>query len=70
MIYDFAALAAAIISTPDGFRTGYWAQLPAVTRTFLKRTGQKRLFCDTGRLVNLILLDQGYLLHCLVQRVW
>jgi hypothetical protein len=31
----------------------------------LKRVGQERLFYDTGRLLNLILIDQGYVLRTL-----
>ncbi len=64
-MYQRAALTAAMKYAPAGFGVSYRRQLPRATRALLKRVGQERLFYDTGRLLNLILIDQGYLLRTL-----
>ena len=64
-MYHRAALTAAMQYAPDGFGVSYRRQLPWATRSLLKRVAQERLFYDTGRLLNLILIDQGYLLRTL-----
>lgn len=64
-MYQRAALTAAMQYAPAGFCVSYRRQLPWATRVLLKRVGQERLFYDTGRLLNLILIDQGYLLRTL-----
>lgn len=64
-MYNRAALTAAMKYAPAGFGASYRRQLPQATRALLKRVGQERLFYDTGRLLNLILIDQGYTLHTL-----
>ena len=64
-MYQRAALTAAMQYAPAGFGVSYRRQLPLATRALLKRVGQERLFYDTGRLLNLILIDQGYTLRTL-----
>jgi hypothetical protein len=64
-MYHRAALTSAMQYAPDGFGVSYRRQLPWATRSLLKRVAQERLFYDTGRLLNLILIDQGYLLRTL-----
>ena len=64
-MYQRAALTAAMQYAPAGFCVSSRRQLPLATRALLKRVGQERLFYDTGRLLNLILIDQGYLLRTL-----
>jgi hypothetical protein len=64
-MYHRAALTAAMQYAPAGFCVSYHKQLPRATRSLLKRVAQERLFYDTGRLLNLILIDQGYLLRTL-----
>lgn len=62
-IYARAALDAGMAVAPAGFNVGWWADLPAPTQARLQSIGQVRVRYDTGRVLNLHLLQLGYKLH-------
>ncbi|MBK8050882.1 MAG: glycosyltransferase family 2 protein [Anaerolineales bacterium] len=62
-IYDRAALAVGMAAAPGGFNGCLWSELAEATQAILQEVGQVRTHYDTGRVLNLCLLQRGYRLH-------
>jgi hypothetical protein len=62
-LYNRTALDGGMAVAPAGFNVGWWSDLSEPTQALLQSIGQVRLRYDTGRVLNLHLLQLGYKLH-------